>query len=316
MGMAVGDYDGDGDFDWFVTSIFGSFLGSTGNRLYSCVGGRNFLDVTTVAGVREGGWGWGATFLDFDNDRDLDLLMVNGASGVDADATTLWRNDGAGSFANVTGEGSGVTDAEVATGLVSFDLENDGDLDVVVVNNGGAPILYRNDGGNDNDWLKLRLIGTRSNRDAVGAVIRIRVGEGEGELLRFVDGGSNYLGHNERIVHVGLGAEEVGMVAEVEILWPSGFQQVVSGVATNELVTIVEPAGQSLVLDRLTLDEGRSEVTTVWRTEAGSRCVMESSDDLRTWHKVEVLEATQELITWREFVEGGLPERRFYRAWR
>ena len=169
--MAVGDFDADGDFDWFVTSIHGSLDGD-GNRLYRYDGNRRFTDVTDPSGVRIGGWGWGSTFLDYNNDRHLDLMMVNGMTGFADDMSLIWRNLGGGILTQVNSL-EGITDRKVATGTLSFDYDNDGDLDLLVINNGDKPILYRNNGSEEVSWLEIKAVGTRSNRDAVGAIIRL-----------------------------------------------------------------------------------------------------------------------------------------------
>ncbi len=158
MGSAVGDYDGDGDLDWFVTSIYdandtcgtplpGQFCswGASGNRLYRNDGGRQFSDHTDAAGVRNGGWGWGTSFLDYDLDGDLDLTMTNGMripqslldDPFNDDALRLWRNDGASSAFREVAEFEGLTDQGSGKGLLTLDYDRDGDLDLFIVNNAG-----------------------------------------------------------------------------------------------------------------------------------------------------------------------------------
>jgi hypothetical protein len=138
MGTALADYDRDGDLDWFITAIFDTpFLGvNPGNRLYRNNGNRTFTDVTTAASVRNSGagsevsWGWGTAFMDYDNDADQDLMMTNGwvALGYSGDDTTLRRNNGDGTFTDVT-VGSGITDTGQGRGLLRLDYDADGDLD-------------------------------------------------------------------------------------------------------------------------------------------------------------------------------------------
>ncbi|MFM1560802.1 MAG: CRTAC1 family protein [Roseibacillus sp.] len=312
MGMAVGDYDRDGDFDWFVTSIHGSLEGD-GNRLYRYEGGRRFSDATSFAGVRRGGWGWGANFLDYDHDGLLDLMMVNGMRGFADDPTMLWSNSGLGYFTHENGPGSGITDDQIATGTLSLDYDNDGDLDLLILNNGAKPILYRNEGHPHNKWLKIAMIGTRSNRDGIGAIVRLRVHQNDRPLLRFVDGGTNFLGQNERTLHFGLG-DAVGTIHEIEITWPSGRIQRLHDLAPNQLLTITEPAPIPLVLAHLQLSpRGRAEGT--WVCHFGARCVLEISDDLAVWRKATVLEAQGSTVTWTD-PENSPPAQRFYRAWR
>lgn len=249
MGSAVGDYDGDGLLDWFVTSIhdesciYGCGWGSTGNRLYRNQGGRRFSDYTDVAGVRAGGWGWGTSFFDGDNDGDLDLVMTNGVDFVGPyadDPMRLWRNDGGGVMTEVAAA-AGMDDHESGKGLLTFDYDSDGDLDVFVVNSGKQPALYRNLSGNRNNWLRARVVGAISNRDAIGARLRLTPTEGGPAQVREVDGGSNYLAQNELVVHFGLG-QLTGAVFELEVTWPvSGRKQIFKEIPRNQLLTIVEP---------------------------------------------------------------------------
>ncbi len=258
MGSAIGDYDGDGRLDWFVTSIWDPFdtcatgecfWGTTGNRLYRNNGNRTFSDQTTAKGVRAGGWGWGTSWFDYDNDGDLDLIMVNGIdfplgtqdAQYNHDRTRVWRNDGPGRpFVDVT-DALGITDDGEGKGIVIFDYDNDGDLDIFIVNHAGAPVLYRNDGGNANDWLRIKTVGTLSNRDGIGAKITITPDLDQPGRLMFheVSGGSNFLSHNERIAHFGLGPSSA-VVDRIVIRWPSGFVQTLYNITPNQLLTITE----------------------------------------------------------------------------
>jgi hypothetical protein len=254
MGSALGDWDMDGDIDWFVSSISCSEpcpaaspetgVGVSGNRLYENLGGRRFLDATDAANVRQGYWGWGAQFFDYDNDRDLDLIMTNGYTypaetyeEFYTDPMLFWENDGTGSMSR-RGETVGVTGSASGKGLLVFDYDNDGDQDVFVVNNSGDNQLLRNDGGSGHAWLRLRLRGTTSNRDAVGARVIVEM-EGERPLLRELRAGGQFLGQNESTLHFGLGPD-VDSVDRLRVLWPSGLEQTWEDVAPNQLLEIVE----------------------------------------------------------------------------
>ena len=263
MGSAVGDYDGDGDLDWFVSAIYEEGVPyRDGNRLYRNQGDGIFEDVTDAAGVRDGSWGWGTTFLDYDNDGDLDLVLATGVDyagevpytantgGFADDPMRLWRNDGDGRFSEVAQQ-EGLEATGVGTGLAVFDLEPDGDLDLFVVHNSGRPVLYRNrtnrpGAAGPNRWLQLRLEGAAANRQGIGARITVtpRAAEPERRLVRVLSGGSNYLGQNEAIVHLGLGPD-LEQVAAVEIEWPGGARQTLTQVATNRRVTVAEPAAEA-----------------------------------------------------------------------
>lgn len=316
MGMAIGDYDGDGDFDWFVTSIHGT-LGGNGNRLYRYEGERSFQDVTDQAGVRNGGWGWGASFLDFDNDRHLDLVMVNGVPTTTPEPAILWRNSTGGQFARQAGSASGFTGAFHATGLVCLDYDRDGDLDVLVVRNGGQPVLYRNRDTGGHRWLSLRAVGTRSNRDAVGAIVTIRTDAASAPLVRYVDGGSNFLGQNERAMHFGLGPDQ-DLVPEVEIQWPSGIVQTLRNLPVDQHLEIREPVLEpaKLVAVRHLPHGGGFETT--WDSSRGITCLIETSEDLETWRKAAVIELQEGRDAWIDSRHNHTapPGRRFYRGWK
>ncbi len=285
MASALGDFDGDGNLDWFVTAIFDtpSLVTKPGNRLYRNNGNRTFTDVTTAAGVRDSGsgtelsWGWGATFLDYDNDGKLDLAMTNGwvALGYGGDHTTLRRNNGDGTFTDVS-TASGVTDMGQGRGLLHVDYDRDGDLDVLVVNYGATPILYRNDGGNDANWLRVETEGTISNRDGIGAFIKVVPDSSHPEQLQVweVSSGGSYLSQSEMAAHFGLG-DLAGTVDLVEVTWPaSGIVQRYVDVPVN---------GTLLAQERLLGDYNGDSVVdaadyTVWRNELGMTGTGNSAD--------------------------------------
>ena len=247
MGSAIGDFDGDGDLDWFVTAIYPTCgipcQPGAGNRLYRNDGNRVFGDHTDIALVRRGYWGWGAAFLDFDNDRDLDLVMTNGMADwpdFENDPMRLWRNDGAGQMPEISAD-CGLSDTGRGKALVVFDYDGDGDQDVFVVNQGGRPVLYRNDGGNTNDWLRVRLESSTLNRHGIGGRVTVVPATGATPMVREIRAGSQYLAQSEMIAHFGLG-EQAGPIAEVRVRWPtSGNVQVLTDVAPNQTLVIDEP---------------------------------------------------------------------------
>ena len=258
MGLTVGDYNGDGHFDIFVTSIYhddppnsghnvGGNYGTSGNRLYLNNGDRTFTDTTTIAGVRDGAWGWGTSFVDYDNDGDLDLAATNGFEGPSSDffddATRFWANNGDGTFADVAAS-IGITDSERGKGLLTFDYDNDGDLDLFIVNNESEPILYRNDGGNENAWLSVELEGTLSNRDGIGSVISVYPDGGDDAIVREVGGGSNYLSQNDILAHFGLG-DITDSIDRITIDWDNGDRQVLRNVSPNQRL-LVRQSGKSV----------------------------------------------------------------------
>lgn len=251
MGNTLGDYDGDGDLDWFITAIFDTpFLGvNPGNRLYRNNGNRTFTDVTTAAGVRDSGagtevsWGWGTSFFDYDNDGRQDLMMTNGWPnlGYTGDHTTLRRNNGDGTFTDVTIP-TGITDTGQGRGLIHFDYDNDGDQDIVIATYGSTPIVYRNDGGNSSSWLNVKTHGTVSNRDGIGAWIKLIADPDHPEQAQVseIRSGESYLSQSELNAHFGLGTL-AGTVGLVEITWPkSGLVQHYVNLPVNTTLLAVE----------------------------------------------------------------------------
>jgi len=256
MGSTVGDFDGDGDLDWFVTSIRDVAQtcetqtcnwGYTGNRLYRNEGARSFSDATDLAGVRDGFWGWGTTFFDADNDGDLDLTMTNGVefggtsvdAAFNADPMRFWRNGGSGVMTEESAS-VGLDDTGSGKGLLVFDYDDDGDLDVFVVNTGASPRLYRNDGGNDNDWLRVVVEGDTTNRDGVGAIVRVQATSGGPIQVRSFGSAGHYLAQSEPVAHFGLGPG-AGPVHSVEVYFPqSGILRTFSGVAPDTTLVVTE----------------------------------------------------------------------------
>ncbi|PRP93102.1 FG-GAP repeat protein [Enhygromyxa salina] len=265
MGSTFGDVDGDGDLDWFVTSIaepdeceegeLPPCWSGSGNRLYSYAGAREFSLATDTAGVRDGAWAWGTVFFDADNDGDQDLALANGWPGRDlhgglyhADTPTrLWINNGPGNEAGVMseeGEARGVFDTGLGRSLVAFDYDRDGDLDLLLTNHAGSPRLFRNDGGNQSAWLRVAVEGTSSNRDGRGAKVRVQVEPDGPWQVREVGAASHFLGEGELIQHFGLGPGfdlEADTVHRVEVEWPaSGIVQGFDELGGGQTLLVVE----------------------------------------------------------------------------
>jgi hypothetical protein len=257
MGFTTGDVNGDGLFDLFVTSIYdeeylclnnGCNWGATGNRLFINAGDRTFVDRTSAAGVRDGGWGWGTSWLDYDNDGLLDLVMTNGVDfpgpSVDdfyaTDPMRLWRNEGPTSAMSQQHAAEGIADTGSGKGLLTFDFDNDGDVDIFVVNNLAAPVLYENVSDNGNSWVQFRLQGRASNFYGIGARLYVTPVEGGPTYQQEVSASSNFLAQNEVRAHFGLG-EGSAPIHLVEVRWPSGNRWQHSGLARNEVHLLLEP---------------------------------------------------------------------------
>jgi hypothetical protein len=247
MGTMFGDYDGDGRVDLVVTNHETEM-----HSLFRNVGGGLFADATVQSGVGPATVpyvGFGVVFFDYDNDSDLDLAEVNGHvidnvaqvrnGGRYAQKRLLLQNTG-GRFRDVSRQSGPAFAAEsVGRTLVTGDIDNDGDLDLLVTNNGGRAELLTNDGGNRANGLLIRLAGEKSNRDGIGA--RIRIAAGTRTLVRDVASGGSYQGQNDLRVHVGLG--ERARADRIEIRWPSGLVEQLKDVSANQIITVREGKG-------------------------------------------------------------------------
>ena len=272
MGTAFGDVDGNGRLDLMVTNHETEM-----HRLFRNDGAEGFVDVSVASGVGPATLqyvGFGVVLADFDNDLDLDLAIVNGnvidniamfRSGArHAQKRLLLENTGAGRFRSVGSlSGPGFAGEAVGRTVVAGDIDNDGDLDLLVTNNGGPAELLRNEGGSRSNALLLRLVGgatglatgaeraerigtdspstalRASNRDAFGA--RVRLTSGARTQVREVTSGSSYLGQNDPRVHFGIGAAT--SVDRLEIRWPSGRTELLQRVQANHVITVREGAG-------------------------------------------------------------------------
>ena len=250
MGVGVDDYDGDGRFDIFVTN----FSGDT-NTLYRNNGDMFFEDVTIRAGLADASFphvGWGTGFADLDNDGFKDLFVANGQvdSGVEGrlegesyhQRREVYRNMGNGTFAEIAAElGDDLVELKSARGAAFGDIDNDGDIDIVVININDRPSFYLNEAGSENHWITLRLEGTISNRNGIGARIELEAG---GRLQTGeVRSGGSYLSHNDMRIHFGLGY--TSRIDRIRIRWPSGTVEELDGFEANQFLKIRE--GQGIV---------------------------------------------------------------------
>jgi hypothetical protein len=277
MNASVGDLLNQGRFGIYVSNISEEGVLVQGNNLWMPRGGSEagslrFENMANAMGVELGGWSFGAQFGDLNNDGYLDLYLVNGNVSLDrnrtywydyskvaggnraiiSDATNwppldgrslsgyqqkrVWLNDGAGQFREVA-QLVGVTDIYDGRSVAMADFDNRGALDVVVANQSGPLLLYRNAVSRENHWIAFELEGSRSNRSAIGAAVRV-FWNGQ-QQVQEVSGGSGFCSQNDRRLHFGLG--RVSAVERVEVRWPSGKVQTIAAPAIDKSHLVKEP---------------------------------------------------------------------------
>jgi hypothetical protein len=241
MGVDAADYDRSGRPDLIVGNFSNQMLGlyhNEGNGLFvdeaprSAVGRASLLTLT-----------FGLFFFDYDLDGYPDIFAANGHIEDEIarvqpkvqyrELPLLLRNEGHGRFAQV----NAFTQPMVARGASYADFDRDGDLDVLISTNNGPAYLYRNDGGNRNHWLELKLVGTRSNRDGIGAVARVT--SAAGTEWQMVHSGSSYCSASELTLTFGLGRDAAASAVEID--WPSGVRQKLANVAAGQRLVLREP---------------------------------------------------------------------------
>jgi hypothetical protein len=243
MGVGIGDYNLDGHLDLFK----GHFTDDT-NGLYQNDGKGNFNDVTLSSGlgVETRFTGWGAGIVDLDNDGYPDLFLVTGnvypelerrLSGYPYKTPrVVFRNLRNGKFEElIEAAGPGVEAPHSSRGCAFGDFDNDGDLDVLIVNLNEPPSLLRNDVRGNNHWLKVKLSGTKSNRSAIGARVLLRYGDKQ--QVQEVVSQSSYFSSNDPRLHFGLGTVNT---ADLEVRWPNGAKQTFRKLAADQLIVIRE----------------------------------------------------------------------------
>jgi hypothetical protein len=248
MGVAIGDYDRNGTMDIFKTN----FAGDT-STLYANSGTGFCEDRTFQSGIgRNTRWlGWGVGFSDFDLDGWLDLFLVNGHVYPEVDRLqaevgyrqrkVVYRNLGTGRFEDVTEAlGAPVTTPKAGRGASFADLDNDGDIDIIVNNVNDTPDLFRTNAPAGRSWLIVKLVGRKSNRSAIGA--RVRASTGDRTQTQEVRGGGSYYAQNDLRVHFGLG--DAARVDRLDVRWPTGLEETWTGVPVNRIVTLEEGTGK------------------------------------------------------------------------
>jgi hypothetical protein len=244
MGVTLGDYDHDGKLDLFVTNFDDDY-----NTLYHNDGRGSFTDVsyaTKVAAVSLPYVGWGTKFFDYDNDGWVDLLVINGHVYPQLPSykqrNLVHHNDRDGTFSEVGAQlGPPFLEKRTGRGAAFGDLDNDGDVDVVINNLDGAAQVLLNAGGNSNNSVLIKTIGVKGNRDGIGA--RVSVTSGDLKQVEEVYSGATYISQNDLRLHFGL--EKRTKVDLIEVRWPNGAIEKITGAGVNKILTIKE--GQGLI---------------------------------------------------------------------
>jgi hypothetical protein len=245
MGVDCGDYDRDGWLDFFMTSYQGELP-----VLYRNLGNGAFEDVTLLTGAGAGSLAdvnWGNGLVDFDNDGDLDLFIANGHTEDNIELrdpsshyrarNLLLMNTGDGMFVDVTGTaGDGLLPVHSSRGTAFDDMDNDGDVDAIILNSREAPTVLRNDSAHGNHWIELRLRGVKTNRDGVGA--RVRLVAGDLAQIDEVHSGRGYQSHHGSRLHFGLGRRN--RIDRIEIHWLGGEVDVLCDVDADQILAITE----------------------------------------------------------------------------
>ena len=259
MGGGFGDYDNDGWLDLVTTTYE-----NDPNCLFHNDGnGRTFDDNTYPSGYGDATFtcvSWGGGFADFDNDGYQDIFVANGHIYDNAEKVTynrstyaqqnqIFSNLGNGTFQEISDQcGKGLLLKKVSRGVAFGDYDNDGDIDILITNSNQTPDLFRNDSVNQNYWLVFSTIGTKSNKDGIGA--RVKVIAGGISQIREVKSGGSYLCHDDMRLHFGLGKSEQADL--VEIRWPSGLVERFEGVKANQFLSAKEGVG---LIKQLKIDD-------------------------------------------------------------
>jgi hypothetical protein len=248
MGVTAGDYDHDGKLDIFATNFSQEY-----NVLYRGLGPNMFVDVSHAAKVAEVSMpyvGWGTKFFDYDNDGWLDLFVANGHVYPQVDKANLdagyrqrkfiHKNNRDGTFSEVAAQlGEPLMEKRVSRGVAFGDIDNDGDVDVIVNDLDGAPSVLRNDGGNAANFVLIKTVGARSNRDGIGA--RVKIVSGDLTQVDEVRSGASYISHNDLRLHFGL--EKRTKIDLIEVRWPSGAVDKIEGIGVNKIFVVKEGKG-------------------------------------------------------------------------
>ncbi|MFC1573043.1 CRTAC1 family protein, partial [Candidatus Eisenbacteria bacterium] len=294
MNVDFGDYNNDGWLDLYITNIWTKEYVREGNQLYRNMGDGTFSDVSFETNVYDAGWCWAGRFWDFDNDGHLDIMVANGYISGDKDheyftdlaievtkpgfnprdaqmwpelanktfsgyePSRVWRNQGNETFTEVAHD-LGLADVRDGRGLAIADFDNDGDLDVYISNQGQECALYRNDIGNQRNWLQVELEGTNCNRDAIGT--RVTVTCGSLTQIRELEGGNGDHSQCPYRMHFGL-ADHV-QVNLLEIRWPTGHVERHENLSVNQLLQFTENTPAAVLEERRQIKEAEIEARKI-----------------------------------------------------
>lgn len=248
MGIALADYANHGFLDAYISNIYADkdAFYAGGNMLFINKDGEKLANIAKESKTQIGGWGWGVVPIDYDNDGLADIAQVSGFTANESLAKHIsemllrprayfYKNLGKNRFIEKACE-LGFFDNQNGRGLVVADLDNDGYLDLIVSGLGQQPRIFHNLGGKNN-WIEVKLIGTKSNRDGIGT--KVWVNNGKTTQLKELETSGTYLSSSDLLVHFGLGESKT--ITELRILWPSGKAQTLKNVSVNQKITISEP---------------------------------------------------------------------------
>ncbi|MCY3741844.1 MAG: CRTAC1 family protein [Candidatus Poribacteria bacterium] len=255
MGLTAGDYDSDGDVDLFMShwvdeenALYRNLLVESGLQNPPTSEHIRFVDESYSAMLAEVGIkqiGWGTALFDYDNDGDLDIFVTNGSTFQELrnpevlipQADALYRNDDDGTFTDVS-ESTGIAalPTRVGRGATFGDYDNDGDVDIFIVNNHAPATLLRNEGGNRNNWLHVELVGTDGNRNAIGAKIQLKTADRT--QIREIYAGDSYMSSNSFIAEFGVG--NTTQIETLQVTWVNGETQARHNIPANQRIRITQ----------------------------------------------------------------------------